>query len=146
MKKNQKKKKQHKQQIPDITPDVKFSIVQSNSDKGCAFSFKYLTENKDYGLNSLSNEAKVKLVNSINSYSHKNWNEIQSTHKHINGGMETIKQDAIKVKIPNFIKEDTKLIVLRFGKKIPMVGFRDNSIFHVVWFDPKFQLYNHGRK
>lgn len=60
--------------------------------------------------------------------------------------METIKQDAIRAEIPNCIKEDTKLIVLRFGNKIPMVGFRENSIFYIVWFDTNFKLYNHGSK
>lgn len=67
--KSNRKKKHHKKQIQDVKADISFSATQSNSSREYAFSFKYLVNNKDYGLDSLSNENKIDLVKSFNIYS-----------------------------------------------------------------------------
>ena len=44
-------------------------------------------------------------------------------------------------RIPSVITPDVKILAFRF---CAMVGFRDGVIFHVVWLDRGFTLYDHG--
>jgi hypothetical protein len=59
-------------------------------------------------------------------------------------GYERISRDAIRSGIPAHLKEDVNFIAFRFCGKAPMVGYRDENIFHVVWIDRAFSLYDHG--
>jgi hypothetical protein len=70
------------------------------------------------------------------------WQEIRSAHRH-GLGSEKIPRDALKAAVPSTITEDVQFLALRFSGRKPMVGFRSDRIFHVVWFDPRFDLYDH---
>ena len=70
------------------------------------------------------------------------WQEIKNAHRH-GVGTEKISRDALKAPVPMSITEDVQFLALRFSGKKPMVGFRSNQIFHIVWFDPRFELYDH---
>jgi len=52
-------------------------------------------------------------------------------------------RNALKAPVPDDIDDDGEFLALRFSGKKPMVGFRSSRIFHVVWFDSKFSLYEH---
>lgn len=52
---------------------------------------------------------------------------------------------AISEKPPSEMKPDADYIVFRFQGKKPMVGFRDAyGVFHILWLDRNFTLYDHG--
>lgn len=70
------------------------------------------------------------------------WREIRNAHRH-GVGAEKISRDALKAPIPAEITEDVQFLALRFSGKKPMVGFRSSRIFHVVWLDTRFALYDH---
>lgn len=70
------------------------------------------------------------------------WQEIRSAHRH-GLGAEKISRDALKAAVPGSVTEDVQFLALRFSGKKPMVGFRSREIFHVVWLDPSFKLYDH---
>lgn len=70
------------------------------------------------------------------------WREIRDAHRH-GVGTEKISRSALKAPVPADIAEDVQFIALRFSGKKPMVGFRSSRIFHVVWFDSRFSLYDH---
>ncbi len=70
------------------------------------------------------------------------WQEIKSAHRH-GLGTEKIGRASIKAPIPKEITDDVDFLAVRFHGKAPMVGFRSNQIFHVVWLDRAFTLYNH---
>lgn len=74
--------------------------------------------------------------------SHLTWREIRDAHRH-GVGTEKISRSALKAPVPADIAEDAQFIALRFSGKKPMVGFRSSRIFHVVWFDSRFSLYDH---
>ena len=70
------------------------------------------------------------------------WRDIRNAHRH-GIGTEKIPRNALKAPVPNDIADDVQFFALRFSGKKPMVGFRSSQIFHVVWFDSKFSLYDH---
>lgn len=71
------------------------------------------------------------------------WKEIREDDKH-GLGSEKISQKAIKVQIPSIVTPDVSLLALRFYKKAPMVGFRKDNIFYIIWLDREFKIYDHG--
>jgi hypothetical protein len=70
------------------------------------------------------------------------WQEIRSAPRH-GVGSEKISRDALRAPVPASITEDVQFLALRFSGKKSMVGFRSRDVFHVVWLDPGFKLYNH---
>jgi len=50
----------------------------------------------------------------------------------------------MKEAMPKELTEDLPIIAFRFDGKKKVVGCRDGCIFHIIWLDPKFQLYDHG--
>ena len=125
----------------DKTKNV--SYVNTNVDYNKlnpVFSFIYL--DKKYSIDECTLEDKSKFFSKLVKLSQMTWQDIISTHRH-GLGSETIKKDAIKCSINN-VPEGCTFIALRFSEKKAMVGFRDKNIFHIVWFDRDFTLYNHG--
>lgn len=49
----------------------------------------------------------------------------------------------MKVVVPPSITEDTPILSFRFSGKAPMVGFRREEVFYVVWLDRAFDVYPH---
>jgi hypothetical protein len=59
-------------------------------------------------------------------------------------GFEKIAKDSIKGSKPTFITEDlNEFLSFRFSGKKPMVGYRIQNVFYVLWFDLDFTLYKH---
>ncbi len=59
-------------------------------------------------------------------------------------GFETITRGAISRPVPAHITEDVTFIAFRFSGMKPMVGYRVDGMFHIIWFDCTFNLYDHG--
>ena len=55
-------------------------------------------------------------------------------------GTETIGRHHIRA-IPADVTEDVNLLALRTGRRGRVVGYRRDSVFVVVWVDPKHRLY-----
>jgi hypothetical protein len=98
---------------------------------------------KRYNLNNCTADEKLAFVNQIMLLSQITWAEIINAPRQ-GLGCEQIAQNSIKDAIPSIIKPDTRLIAFRFCGKKPMVGFREKNIFHILWIDRDFTLYDHG--
>jgi hypothetical protein len=70
------------------------------------------------------------------------WQQIKGAPRH-GLGTEKISRTSIRAPIPAGITEDVDFLAFRFNGKAPMVGFRSNQVFHVVWLDRVFTLYEH---
>jgi hypothetical protein len=44
--------------------------------------------------------------------------------------------------MPSHVTDDETLLVIRFLKG-RMVGYKENEIFRIIWFDCDFSLYKH---
>lgn len=71
------------------------------------------------------------------------WKDIRQQGKH-QYGTEIISQDSIKTAIPQFVTPDTNLIAFRAYEKVAMVGYKSERIFHILWIDRAWKLYDHG--
>lgn len=71
------------------------------------------------------------------------WNEVIQSPRH-GMGFETISRSAIRRPVPAHITEDVTFIAFRFSAMKPMVGYRNEEMFHIIWFDCDFTLYDHG--
>ena len=105
------------------------------------FSFVYMQDT--YHFSKCSQSDQSAFTGKLIELSHLTWQDIELASRH-GCGKEIIARSAIKVSVPNCVKEDTNLIALRFSGKKPMVGFRERNVFHVLWIDRDFTLYNHG--
>lgn len=103
------------------------------------FSLAYVQKN--YDLDG-SNDSKVAFFNQMLKLSKISWKELNQAHRH-GLGYEKINRTAIKAPIPSFIKPDVNFIAFRFKGKAAMVGYREQNVFYILWFDERFDLYNH---
>jgi hypothetical protein len=71
------------------------------------------------------------------------WSQIKNVGRH-GLGFEKISKNTIKATLPPFIKDDREhFIAFRFNELKPMVGYRVNDVFYVLWFDHDYTLYDH---
>lgn len=113
-----------------------------NTDQKCpVFSFEYLQSS--YCITNCNSDEKAAFAERMRLLSQLTWAEIKCAPRH-GLGVEKISQGAINASIPSHLTADVVLIAFRFSGKAPMVGHREKRIFHVLWFDRAFTLYDHG--
>ncbi|MDR0728109.1 MAG: hypothetical protein LBF21_00630 [Puniceicoccales bacterium] len=111
------------------------------------FSLRYMS--RKHGLESCTPEEKQAFVGRMILLSKLTWREIIAAPR-CGLGSEKIKRSSItKDSIPTEIPPDAKFLALHFYGKARMVGFREKEIFrrdifHIVWLDRGFTLYDHG--
>jgi hypothetical protein len=130
-------KKQKRNKLTSVK--VSFSTQQEHP----IFCLKYL-DRKYYSLSVCTKEEKAAFADTLDRLSQLTWAEISKSSRH-GLGYEKIAQNSIRATIPKHIKkDDIILIAFRFYGKAPMVGYRKNTIFHILWIDRDFTLYQHS--
>ena len=105
------------------------------------FCFKHL--HKDHDLDKCNETEKKSLIEKIVKLSQLTWNDIQNAPRH-GLGTEKIAINAIKPSCPSFITDDVKhLLAIRFDGLKPILGHRNRFVFHVLFIDRVFSVYNH---
>ena len=118
------------------------SLTEDYDAKPPVFSLERLVDG-DYCLSGLTAGEQADFANAIFKRRKITWKELKSVHRH-RLGFEKIEKAAIKTRLPQCITEDAAtLLAFRFSAKKPMVGYRVQNIFYVLWFDSKFKLYSH---
>ncbi|CAI9007967.1 hypothetical protein [Pseudomonas sp. IT-P294] len=112
---------------PDLKPPV--------------FSFEYLQQG--YCVSDCSAEERGGVLGKIRVLSQLTWQQLRQAPRH-GLGYEIIDRSSLKPAIPLVVTEDVHLIAFRAIGMAPMVGFRFGRIFHVLWVDRAFTLYDHG--
>ena len=128
---------------PAKSPHIEYPIISKTPPmaKCPIFSFLYLQDR--YCITKCSKEEKIGFVDAMRKLSKLTWNQIRSSDRHTLG-TEKINRGQIKVQVPSSISEDNSFFAIRFHQLKPMVGFREDNIFHIVWFDRDYSLYDHG--
>jgi len=96
-----------------------------------------------HGLDNRSIDQKAGIIDAFYRRNTLTWEQIRSAHRH-GLGAEKIDRNAIRVPIPPCITPDTTILAFRCIGMAPMIGFREDDRFHVVWFDLDFDCYDHG--
>lgn len=108
------------------------------------FSFEYLTNN--FCISNCILAEKAAFSDAMFTLTQMTWAQIGQAPRH-GLGTEKIARTSITGKghsIPSVITQDVNIIAFRFFGRAPMVGFRREDTFYVVWFDREFSLYDHG--
>lgn len=116
-------------------PDVD---IPSTDNLPPIFSLFYM--DKSHCITTCDTDEKVAFVHKIRLLSQLRWRDLKLAPKH-GVGYEQIK--VLKAKAPSDVKEDVKFIAFRFQGMKAMVGYRDLQVFHIIWIDRDFSVYDH---
>lgn len=106
------------------------------------FSLQYLSTDPEYSLSRCTREQKAAFADMLAKLSQMSWAEINQAPRH-GLGCEKISPSSIKAAIPSHITEDVNFLAFRFWDKAPMVGYRRQEVFYIIWLDRNFRLYDH---
>lgn len=104
--------------------------------------FAFFTMRKNYHIDKCNNEEKSALALKLSKIGQLTWQELNNSSKH-GLGYESIKENSIIGDSTEHLPKGVKLIAFRFYAKAPIVGYRLNGVFHIVWLDRNFKLYKH---
>jgi len=97
----------------------------------------------NYCIPSCDQEQKAAFADSIYNLTQLTWAQIRQQPRH-GLGSEKILRHEVKRPIPAHITEDITPLAFRFWGRAPMVGYRMEKVFYVVWLDKNFDLYDHN--
>ena len=129
---------------PKADKSSRLTVIQPpNYDKlPPIFSLEKLVGDK-YCFSNLDDTDKKQFAESIFKRKNLSWSDIKKANRHALG-FEKISKDSIKGSKPSFITDDmNEFLAFRFNGKKPMVGYRTQNIFYVLWFDLDYTLYKH---
>jgi len=87
-------------------------------------------------------DQKAAFADALYKRSRLSWGELKQVGRH-GLGYEKIYHTSMSVPIPSCVTEDVTIIAFRFNGHAPMIGYRDQATFHVVWIDPNYTAYDH---
>ncbi|WP_153940691.1 hypothetical protein [Acidithiobacillus thiooxidans] len=88
-------------------------------------------------------EEKAALADTLYKLGQMTWAQIMQTDRH-KSGCETISLEEIKAPGKDAITPDSKVLAFRFSGMKPMIGYRLDETFYVVWLDRAFKIYGHS--
>lgn len=104
------------------------------------FSLRYLSS--DFCISKCEQRDKLGFVETLRKLSLLTWEQINVVNRH-KLGYEKIDRNIIRATIPRHLTPDVTLIAFRFSDMKPMVGYRNNATFYILWFDRDRDLYPH---
>lgn len=106
-----------------------------------AFCLRFVES--DWCITLCDKDDKAAFADRIRKLSSMTWDQILGADRH-GFGREKISQQAIRATLPSHVTPDVTLVALRFSGLKPMVGYRIDDMFRIVWFDRDYSLYDHG--
>lgn len=117
---------------------------QNVDDHPPAFSFEKMQEGSGNSFTCCQDDDRLALAKRLFMLSRIPWKQIrQAPSKGL--GSEQIPRDRIKRTIPTTVTEDVdSFSSLHFVGKKRFIGYRVGQIFHILWVDHTFEVYDHG--
>jgi hypothetical protein len=112
----------------------------SNDKKRPLFSLEHMQQT--YSVKTCQVNDRAALASKLYEMSQLSWGELKQAPRH-GQGFEHIPQNSIKAPMPKVLTSDIRLMVFRFSGKKPMVGYRVEEVFYLLWLDHNFTLYDH---
>lgn len=106
------------------------------------FCFRHLQAN--YNVDSCSDEDKIAFAQRLSKLSSMSWNDLKLAPRH-GFGSEKIDKTSIKAPWPPFLTEDVNfLLAFRFSGMKPILGHRHHFVFHLIFIDHNYSVYDHS--
>lgn len=96
-----------------------------------------------YCITKCNRDEKAGFADAIRMLSQQKWSQI-ITNRVLDFEKIRDRRD-IREAVPQGLTEDLPIIGFLFHDRKRMVGCRSGPIFHIIWLDRDFSLYNHGR-
>ena len=96
-----------------------------------------------YCLARVSKDRKAHFADALFKRRQLSWIQLKLGGRHALG-CEIIPREALRKPVPKKVPNDVNIIAFRCHDMIPMVGYRDGRIFHIIWIDWVLDLYDHG--
>lgn len=114
---------------------------RSSNSQSPIFCFKHVS--RPYCLTDCDKTHRAALAITLYKLSQLTWSELTNAGRH-QLGYEKISQSSIKAKLPRSVAPDVTLIAFRYHSMHPVVGYRSQRTFHILWLDRDFTLYKHS--
>lgn len=124
----------------NIKPRDTSGQLEDSESKPPIFSFEHLQPN--WCVQDCQQEERSEMLDKLRRLSSLTWKQIRQENRH-GLGTEIIARNSIRAAIPSFLTEDEKILAFRAFGRAPMVGYKSGRVFHVLWVDRTFTLYNH---
>lgn len=105
------------------------------------FSFEHIAKDGPCSLDACDKDHKAALIDRLTQLSKLTWQQIQQASMH-GQGTEQIARSSLKVQLPGFFNDDY-VLAFRFFGKAPMLGFRRDRVFYILFLDPSFKASSH---
>jgi hypothetical protein len=127
---------------PSFSSEKSLPVPVSTNDLKPVFSFEHMLDASGYSANCCPQAEGAQLVGKLFTIGKMTWGEINQSSRH-GLGTEIIGTEQIKAKLPAAVTDDVRLLAFRYNGKKPMVGYREDRVFHVLYVDHDFTLYDH---
>ncbi len=115
-------------------------VEESPEQRPPVFCLRYMR--RPYSVDDCDKDDKAAFASRLYLLSQMTWAQIKMADRH-GAGTEKIATNSIRVGTDH-LPQDVDLLALRFSGNKPMVGYRDGVVFHIIWLDHSFTVYNHG--
>lgn len=122
------------------TNQIKAPIGSTNDQKPI-FSFHH--HGKAYCIQDCLQDEQAAFAEKLYQLSQFTWDEIIKMPREANG-YELMPKASLPKAPTSITDEFDKFLVFRFFGRGRIAGYRNREIFHVIWIDCNFTLYNHG--
>lgn len=128
---------------PKIKPRASDLTATSYDGLTPVFCLRHLADG--WSVSDCERDDRAAFAVTIEKLSKLTWQQIKGAPRH-GVGAEKIASHSIKAPIPGSVTEDVQFLAFRFNGKKSMVGFRSggSNVFHIIWLDPRFKLYDHN--
>lgn len=116
------------------------TVTASTQNQKPLFSLEHLRG--DYCLSNCETNEQAAFANCLHKLSSLTWADIQRAPRH-GSGCETISRTSIRPALPSFVTPEVNILAFRFSGTKPMIGFRKDRIFFVLFLDRNFTCYDH---
>jgi hypothetical protein len=112
-----------------------------DNNKRCPDYCFHHMRNGYYSVQDCDEESRTAFIDGLWERSRLTWSQITvASRKGL--GKEEISRASLKVTPPASISEDVTFIAMRIGDAARMLGFRDGSVFQIVWVAATHDLYS----
>ena len=119
------------------------SVRASSTQEYVSFSFRHIVEHEDYCLHRCEVKLRAGILDHLHKLSKLKWADIlQAAASGL--GAEKIDQQQLHTKVPAHITQEVPIYVVHTFQKVPVAGYKEDAVFHLVWIDRHFKLYDHG--
>jgi len=105
-------------------------------------SFAFHETQAGYGIKDLSPENKAMFLDAMATRSQMSWRQMHADPYGL--GAHDVTKAVFHVSIPVCLEKQQVLAIKCDKGMARLIGYRREATFHVVWFDPAGQVYEHG--